>query len=278
MLSNVDASVMLPGTNPAQPAYLAIQDLLREGRGRTIHFHWYEGMSAFSIPGVPLPARHVIEETYQRAVLGLDYEALATHQRRFAEAMRAGELRVTSKTGTDIRFRIGQRPINFQDGNAAASRTDEGVLLIDREIELPAGSIRVAPLEDSVTGKIVFDISQWSGKPVRGLALEFDSGRIVSVTAADGQDAVEAEIEAAGPAGRSFREFGLGFNPLLAVPEGHAWVPYYGYGAGIVRLSLGDNSELGGTVSGGYVRWNFFHDMTVTIDGEVWVDNGQLVR
>jgi hypothetical protein len=62
----------------------------------------------------------------------------------------------------------------------------------------------------------------------------------------------------AGASGRRFREFALGFNALLAVPDETPWIPYYGYGAGVVRLSLGDNSELGGAVGGGYVRWNFF--------------------
>ena len=61
MLDGVDASVMLPGTNPAHPAYAAIQDLLRAGKGRTIHFHWLENRSAFPIAGQPLPPRHVIE-------------------------------------------------------------------------------------------------------------------------------------------------------------------------------------------------------------------------
>jgi hypothetical protein len=96
--------------------------------------------------------------------------------------------------------------------------------------------------------------------------------------AESGQDAVEAEMAQAGTAGRAFREFALGFHPLLAVPERNPWIPYYGYGAGVVRLSLGDNSELGGDVSGGYVRWNFFTDTTVTIDGEVWVREGKLVN
>ena len=45
-----------------------------------------------------------------------------------------------------------------------------------------------------------------------------------------------------------------------------------------MRLSLGDNSELGGNVTGGYVRWNFFTDATVTVDGEVWVEGGRAVR
>lgn len=50
-----------------------------------------------------------------------DYAALAAHQRRFERAMRAGEVRVTSPAGTDIRFRIGNRPVNLQDGDASSN-------------------------------------------------------------------------------------------------------------------------------------------------------------
>jgi hypothetical protein len=82
-------------------------------------------------------------------------------------------------------------------------------------------------------------------------------------------------MNAAGPAGRSFREFAMGMNPLLAVPERGPWIPYYGYGSGVVRLSLGDNTELGGNVGGGYVRWNFFTDLTVTVGDHVWVRSGR---
>jgi hypothetical protein len=100
----------------------------------------------------------------------------------------------------------------------------------------------------------------------------------VEVRAETGKEAVEAELASGGDAARSFREFALGMNPLLAIPESDPWIPYYGYGAGVVRLSLGDNTELGGAVSGGYVRWNFFPDATVTVGGEPWVENGRLVR
>lgn len=278
MLDKVDASIMLPGATPGQPAYAAFQDLLRAGRGRTIHFHWLLNGSAIPLPGQPLPPPHVIEDVYERALLETDYEALGAHQRRFVQAMRTGEVRVTSPAGTDLEFRIGDRPANVQDGDASRARTDQGVILIDREIELPAGAIRVAPVEESVSGTVAFPPSQWAGRPVQGLVLTFEAGRVVSVSAASGEDAVRQEMEEAGEAGRSFREFAVGFNPLLAVPEENPWLPYYGYGAGVVRLSLGDNSELGGAVTGGYVRWNFFVDTTVTVDGEVWVRDGRLVR
>lgn len=277
LLRDVDAAIMFPGTNPTHPAYAALQDWLREGRGRTVHFHWAEGGSAFPLPGQPLPPRVEIDRTYQRALLETDYAALADRQRRFERALRAGEVRVTSPGGTDLRFRIGDRPVNAQDGDASAARAAWGRILIDREIELPAGAVRVAPLEETVEGAIAFPPSQWDGRPVTGLVLRLSQGRVTAVTAASGREAVEAEMARAGEAGRRFREFALGFNPLLAVPERGPWIPYYGYGAGVVRLSLGDNTELGGAVGGGYVRWNFFTDTTVTVGGQVWVKDGRLV-
>ena len=45
------------------------------------------------------------------------------------------------------------------------------------------------------------------------------------------------------------------------------------------RLSLGDNSELGGAVGGErpYVRWNFFTDATVMVGDQIWVKDGKPV-
>lgn len=281
MFRDVDAAIMMPGASTAHPAYLAMQDWLaddlRERRGRrTIHFHWIEGNSAYALPGQPLPDRVAIETVYQRALLDTDYPALAAAQRRFADALRDQEVHLTSPAGTDLRFRTGNRPVSVQDGNASAARAAAGAVLIDKEIELPAGAIRVAPIEETVEGVIAFPPSQWDGRPVDGLKLRFARGRVVDVNATSGREAVDAEMQKAGAAGRAFREFALGFNPLLAVPERGGWIPYYGYGAGVVRLSLGDNSELGGTVTGGYVRWNFFTDVTVTVGTTTWVRGGRM--
>jgi aminopeptidase len=281
MFRDVDAAIMMPGATTSHPAYLAMQDWLKddltERRGRrTIHFHWIENGSAYPIAGQPLPSRPTMDALYQRALLDTDYQALADVERRFATALRDGDVRVTSPSGTDLRFRAGDRPANRQDGDASAARTAKGLVLVDHEIELPAGVVRVAPLEDTVEGVLAFPPSQWDGRPVEGLKLRFAKGRIVDISAASGRDAVEAEMQRAGEAGRAFREIGVGFNPLLAVPDREPWIPYYGYGAGIVRLSLGDNTELGGKVGGGYVRWNFFTDLTVTVGGTTWVKNGKM--
>ena len=277
MFRDVDVSVMLPGASTGHAAYGALQDLLHEGRGRTVHFHWLEGGGAIPIPGQPLPPLTTIDSAFQHALLNTDYNALANAQQQFERAMRNAEVRVTTPAGTDLRFSIGSRPVNKQNGDASRSRADAGAILIDREIELPAGAVRVAPVEETVHGTIVFPPSQWDGRPVRGLTLRVEAGQVVDVTAVSGVEHAEREMRAAGEAGRRFREFALGFNPTLAVPERFPWIPYYGYGAGVVRLSLGDNSELGGNVTGGYVRWNFFVDATVTVGGDVWVRDGKLL-
>ncbi|HSR54529.1 MAG TPA: aminopeptidase [Acidobacteriota bacterium] len=273
MLSEVDATLKLPGALPVHAPYQAVQDLLREGKGRTVHFHW-EG--AYDVDGNPLPITEAVSRIYERAVLETDYDAVAEAQRLFEQAMREEEVRVTTPAGSDIRFRIGDRPVTRQDGDASATRASQARNLIDREIELPCGAVRVAPLEESVSGTIVFPNSTWAGKPVRNLRMRFEQGRVTEWQAEEGAQAVQEEMAQAGDGSRAFREFALGFNPLLAVPRENPWIPYYGYGAGVVRLSLGDNTELGGNVGGGYVRWNFFVDADVYVGGQAWVKNGTL--
>src|SRR5437870_7184504 len=96
MFRDVDAAIMMPGATTAHPAYLAMQDWLKddltEHRGRrTIHFHWIENGSAYAIAGQPLPSRSVMDAVYQRALLQTDYAALGGLERRFAAALETGD-------------------------------------------------------------------------------------------------------------------------------------------------------------------------------------------
>ena len=276
LLSEVDAAVMMPGATVTHPVYSGLQDLLEEGGRRTVHFHW---AGAFALDGTLMDQTPEYDAFYQDVLHETDYLALAAAQVGFEEAMRGSVVRVTTPAGTDVSFRIGDRPVTKQDGDASPERARRALNLIDREVELPAGAVRLAPLEESVNGTVAFPPSVWGETTVEGLVLTFTSGRVVDAQADRGLEAAIAEMDAAGDGGRAFREFALGFNPLLAIPDqGDPWIPYYGYGAGVVRLSLGDNSELGGSVGGGYVRWNFFTDATVTVGGDLWVDGGKLVR
>lgn len=275
-LSTVDLAVIMPGAGAQDPAYAGMQDVLRSNKGRTIHFHW---AGAYSLDGTLLPMTADRAAHYQHVLASTDYDALARLQAEFERVSRTAPIRVTTPAGTDITVRIGDRPVTKQDGNASAARARIGRNLIDREVELPAGAIRTAPIEESVNGQIAFPPGMWGGERVEGLVMRIVNGRVTEIMASTGRAAVDRELTQAGDAARSFREFALGFNPLLAIPEsGERWIPYYGYGAGVVRLSLGDNSELGGRVGGGYVRWNFFTDATVRIGNDEWVRGGKMVK
>lgn len=273
-LMEIDLGIMLPGANPSHFEYSAMQDVLKMDLGRTIHFHW---SGAYDLFGEPLEIDNEISQYYQNVLLQTDYHELKKEQNRFEDAIRGEWVKVSTPLGTKIKFKIGDRPVTKQDGNASSKR-EKQLNLIDREIELPAGAIRVAPIEESVEGTIAFPLSIWNGKKVEGLVLTFDSGKIVDIKAESGLEGVKAELNSAGEAGYSFREFAIGFNPLLTIPNENPWIPYYGYGSGVVRLSIGDNSELGGNVKGGYVRWNFFTDTTVIVGQKVWVKEGKLLR
>lgn len=271
----IDLGIMLPGASPEHTPYAALQEILNMGHGRTIHFHW---SGAYDILGQPKEIDASIDQLYEKVLMETDYDSIASAQRSFEAALRLGKVQVTTLAGTNLTFSIGDRPVTKQDGNASLANMQEARNLIDREVELPAGAIRVAPLEETVDGTIAFPDGLWDGQKVEGLVLTFAKGKVVNIAAEKGQESVKAELDKAGDAGYSFRELAVGFNPMLAIPQNKPFIPYYGYGAGIVRLSLGDNTELGGNVKGGYVRWNFFIDATLTVGTDIWIKDGVRVK
>lgn len=279
LLDAVDVYLWLPLRErvrqiaPAESAALA-RWLDKGGSRRQIHFHWSGG----SVLPDGLAGRHsaALDEIYANA-LDIDYAALSTAQDRGIGALRSGTVRVRTPAGTNISFRVGDRPFNKQNGDASGERMNTARVRVDREIELPAGVIRVAPLEESVDGLLVIPSARFGDKTARGIRLEFKNGRITRVEAAENLSTVEAALAAGGDGARRFREFALGFNPGLQSPPGFSELAYYGYGAGVVRMSLGDNQELGGAVRGFFSRWFFFPDATVEVDGKVLVRDGKLV-
>ncbi|MBI3665851.1 MAG: class A beta-lactamase [Acidobacteria bacterium] len=245
------------------------------GRRREIHFHWSGG----SVRADGLAGEHsaALDAIYQDA-LDIDYKALRAAQDRAIAKLRRGMVRVRTPEGTDLQFRIGARPFNVQDGDASPERVQKARVRVDREIELPAGVLRVAPLEETANGRIVIPEARFGNALARNIKLTIQRGRVTKVEADENLNAVEQALSAGGEAARRFREFGLGFNPKLRAPAGSPILAYYGYGAGVVRLSLGDNTELGGLVSGGFVRWFFFPQATVEVNGRALVREGKMVE
>jgi hypothetical protein len=273
LFDNADVFIWLPelqqGNRPALTR--ALTEWLDAGRGRAAHFHWHSG--SFPIGFVPMPPQDLIDEVYFSA-LDADAAELDRRHRLAISMLRAGPVRVTTPEGTDISFEIGDRPFCSQIGDASKERMKSARTRIDRDVELPAGVLRVAPIETSANGSVFLPLWRPIHTEGRNLMLHFIDGHaaVQGVNA----DRIDQELTAAGGDARMFREFALGFNPALKVLTEAPFIAYYGYGAGVVRLSLGDNEEMGGANRGGGVYWNFLHNATVTAGDRILVKDGNL--
>lgn len=274
-LERTDIYVWLPAgptaVTPNEQAAALVRWLDARQERRELHFHWVDGTR--DVDGLPVPHRAAYDRVYLDA-LDIDYAAMAARMDAAIERLRAGEVRVTTPAGTDIRFRVSDRPFNRQTGDASKAHARRGRIRIDRHTELPAGVIRVAPVEESVNGVLVLPAARFGSERATSVRLVFKEGVVTQSNAASGEAALRAFLMSA-PGANRFREFALGFNPKLVTPPGERALAYYGYGDGVVRMSLGDNEELGGAVRGGGVRWLFFPDATVMAGGATLVSAGR---
>jgi hypothetical protein len=70
----------------------------------------------------------------------------------------------------------------------------------------------------------------------------------------------------------------VGCNPLLTPVEGTEFRPYYGFGDGVIRLTLGENIESGGRNRASVHRWLFFTDASLFSGARPLALDGALVR
>ena len=273
LFRNADVFIWLPELHQGSPPPLAqaLNEWLDAKRGRAVHFHWNSGSypSGFH----ELPSTDFINRMYL-AALDVSHQNLERQHQRTRSILRSGPIRVTTPEGTDISFDAGHRPFCSQIGEATRRRMQTAQTRIDRDIELPGGVLRVAPIEASVNGSIFLPVWRPVVSEGRNLMLQVIRGHVAiqGVNA----DKIDQELNAAGGDARMFREFALGFNPALKVLPEAPFIAYYGYGAGVVRLSLGDNEEMGGANRGGGVYWNFLDNATVTAGDTVIVKDGSL--
>jgi hypothetical protein len=273
LFQNADAYIWLPelhqGNSPALAC--ALNEWLDACRGRAVHFHWQSG--SYRIGFHELPSQDLIDRIYLAALDVAPQELEHQHQRAMSP-LRSGPVRVTTPEGTDISFVVGDRPFCSQIGDASPARMQSARMRIDRDIELPAGVLRVAPIETSANGSVFLPVWRPVTTEGRNLMLQFVDGHVVvqGVNA----DKIDQELTTAGGDARMFREFAVGFNPALQVLPEAPFIAYYGYGSGVVRLSLGDNKEMGGANRGGGVYWNFLHNATVTVGDQVLIKDGKL--
>lgn len=236
-------------------------------RVRSIHFHWF-------LP--PDPALHDrIDAMYAKAI-EVPPATLGKGQAAIEKAMRGAKVRITTPQGTDLTLEVPQDArFHRNTGDAGREKVKDAKSVRDREEELPGGVLRTTDLRGA-TGTLVGYAMFATNAPI--LAATFKEGRVTALESRRGADEIvkrwnEAAGDKALPA-----ELVISTNPALDAVLPGGFMPYYGYGAGIVRIAIGDNWESGGTNRSPQGETLFFmDDATVVANGKTLVKDGKLV-
>jgi hypothetical protein len=189
-------------------------------------------------------------------------------------------VRITNPHGTDVTFTI-RDDAHFDLSNGDASRAyiaahARAGSARDREKELPCGLVRTIDIVGA-TGQMVFGDASYGDRYVGWLRVDLADGRATRITSERHAGWVAALWEQESGDRDRAAEFLIGCNPELRPIPGIAEIPYWGSGAGVVRLNVGDNLESGGEYRSSFHLGDFLTDATVTANGRTLVEAGELV-
>lgn len=202
--------------------------------------------------------------------LGVDPSELSAVGQRVANALRgAKQVRITGP-GTDLTVKLAGRHPHVDDGIVA----DPDLAIGARFIDLPAGSVTVAPDEASADGTITFPFAAVWGKVLPDFVWSFRSGRLTTFSAKENEDVFRAFIDSATGAKDQLGSLSIGINPRAKAVS-------RGLGESIVEgaagIALGANKELGGSLESTFMWSATLPAARVEVDGRVVAENGRVV-
>ena len=177
-------------------------------------------------------------------------------------------VRITTRTGTDLRFNLDERPVEMSHGLVTDEETKNG-----RVVFLPSGAVGTTVDEESAEGVISYDhpIRRWNGT-TEGLKIRVKDGKVTEYAASRGADAFKEYLDSNGPDSNRFAFVGFGLNPMLKL----------GYTQddkvlGSIELNLGENESRGGKNRGGRDFWGTVSNANVTVGNRTVAKSGKLV-
>ena len=182
------------------------------------------------------------------------WRELSDRQAKLVERLsEAREIRIEAD-GTDLRLRVDGRTWINSDGRR----------------NMPSGEVFTGPLEDSANGTIRFTIpSSPRGVLVEDVTVTFENGKVVSATAARGQDYLDAAL-ATDPGALFLGELGIGTNAGIDRATGSILLDEKM--AGTVHLALGRSYPETGGRNVSALHWDLICDLRaggrLTADGD----------
>jgi len=268
LFAHSDVFLWLQVSNADELVPRQFEHLIAESKVRAIHSHWFEP---------PDPAeRDAVRRMYELAIQR-DPQTLEARFVPLEAALRGVRVRITSPLGTDLTFRIPTDAwFHHNTGEATRRKVANARSTRDREEELPAGVLRTT----DVTGANGTLAASFIGGGRDDLVtLTFRDGRIVNVVTkgAGGAEFRKWYDSLSGDRDR-ISELVIGTHPDLLPIQPSGFMPYYGYGAGVIRIAIGENWESGGKLrtSDGSEAWLFVTDGALTAGKTRLIESGHL--
>jgi aminopeptidase len=181
------------------------------------------------------------------------------------------DVRVTADNGTKLKFRLAgaERKPYVHDGVISDEDLAVGTYT-SRSVQLPAGEVGIAPIEDSANGTFVADVSvPQRGRLVEGLAWTFRNGKVTDFTAKRNVQFAQTNWDEATGAKDMFAGVAFGLNPK-ALPG----FIQNSIVSGTVSLGIGDNRDVGGANDSSYGFAAPLAHGTVEIGGKTVIQDG----
>lgn len=203
--------------------------------------------------------------------IAANYGQLQSAGKRLADLLsQPTEVRISADNGTDLRFRLAgpTRPVHVDDGVIS----EEDVAAGNPDVDLPAGAVWVAPVEESAEGTFTCDVgTPQVGRVIDALSWTFSQGHVKEFTAKRNVAAAQTGWASGTGAKDMFAELAIGLN--RRAKPGFLTNTVV---AGAVTVGIGNNRGLGGANESSYGFTGSLVRGTLEIGGTAVVEDGQL--
>ena len=198
--------------------------------------------------------------------LNVDYKKLAKISRKIARLYEGiNKIRIKTKKGTNLILACEGREVQIDDG------------ILDKKgslHNLPAGEVCITPIENSVNGKIVFDVCVSSiGKLRNPIEIKVRNGRIIKIIGKDEAKKLIKIFKKADKNAKIVCEFSIGTNPKAKI-IGNVLNDEKVFGT--CHIAFGDNISIGGKNESNVHIDGVIKKPTIWFDDKLIMENGIL--
>jgi leucyl aminopeptidase (aminopeptidase T) len=177
---------------------------------------------------------------------------------------------VKTEAGTDLSFSIGSVPARINAGRTEDVIQASGAA----SVWLPAGEAYASVDLGSANGTLVVPSMTFRGKPIENLRMEFEDGRMVSMSAEGSEKMLKDYLDATDDQTKHLSLVDVGLNEMSQPLEGS---DYYSWEmGGMVTLGIGNNVWTGGDNTADGAMTFHLVGATVDIGGKTVVADGKL--